>query len=77
MNQTEENIINNVKRITKELIIFKNTKQLSWMEVYKEVLKKLNIEKEYNNHTLLIYVVKEISKLGYEINSKPFNLEKK
>ena len=55
------------------LITYDNKNNLSWMKAYKEVLKNLNIQ---NTNTLLLNVVKEITKRGYDIIDSPFKLEK-
>lgn len=68
--------IETVKEITDNLINYKNTKNLSWSKVYNNVLKKLNLEKEIENNMLKIYVIREISTRGYDLNTNPFSLEK-
>lgn len=62
--------------IVEELLTYKNDKNLSWMTVYKKILKKLNLEDHYNNHKLLSTVVTKITRLGYDITDNPFKLDK-
>ena len=63
-------------KIVKELLIYKNKNKLSWMTVYKEILKKLNLENYKDNNKLLNSVVKKITRLGYDITDNPFKLDK-
>ena len=63
----------NTNLVVDTLISYDNKNNLSWMKVYKEVLKSLSIE---DSTTLLLNVVKEITKRGYDIIDIPFKLEK-
>jgi len=74
--EIDKDIIEEVNKITEELMNYKNNKKLSWMKVYKEVLKKLNLENKINDHRLLSNVVTKITRLGYDISDKPFKLDK-
>lgn len=76
MKEIDEDILEEVNKITKALLSYNNTKNLSWMKVYKEVLKILNIENKYKDHRLLSNVVTKITILGYDIIDNPFKLEK-
>lgn len=62
-----------VKIIIDNLLQYDNKDNLSWTKVYKEVVKKLNIN---DNNLLLANVVKEITNRGYDIIGEPFRLEK-
>lgn len=76
MNEIPKDIINEVNKITNKLIVYKNNKKLSWIEVYKDILKELNLEDKINNHKLLSNVVTKITRLGYDIQDNPFKLDK-
>jgi len=76
MKEIDKDLLEVVNKITEELISYNNKKNLSWMKVYKEVLKKLNLEDRYNDHRLLSNVVTKITVLGYDIIDNPFKLEK-
>lgn len=65
-----------VKEVTDKIVNYQNINKLSWMEVYKDVLKSLNIENEYENHTLLNNVIRKITVLGYDIEPYPFELKR-
>lgn len=65
----------NVDKITEEIIKYENKDNLTWTSSYKDVLKSLNMEKEINNDKLLIYVVRRITQLGYDIIPFPFKLK--
>ena len=73
MREIPKEIINDVLKITNELLVYKNEKKLSWIKAYKDVLKKLNIEE---NDTILTNVVTQITRLGYDIEDNPFSLTK-
>lgn len=76
MREIPEDIIEDVKKIAEELVVYKNKKKLSWTEAYKDVLIKLNMEDKINDNRLLTNVVTQITKLGYDIEGYPFKLEK-
>lgn len=63
----------NIKEITDALLNYDNTDNLSWLEVYKKILNKLNIQ---DNSTILSNTVREITNRGYIIQGYPFKLEK-
>ena len=69
-------IKDDVDKITDEIINYQNINNLSWLEVYKEILKKLNMEEKNTDHSLLIKVIRKITYLGYDIVDKPFKLKK-
>ena len=69
-----DNIKNDVEKITKAIINFNNNTKLSWMQVYKKILKDLHYDKEINNNILLINVVRNITIHGYDIITDPFEL---
>ena len=64
-----------VIKIVDEVFKYNNNTKLSWTGVFNDILKKMNLEEETNNDMLLIYVVRRISKLGYDIIPTPFRLE--
>lgn len=64
-----------MNQIVDKIISFDNKDELTWIEVYRQVLKSLNINK-INDDSLLIDTVKELTRLGYDIYDKPFRLEK-
>ncbi len=64
-----------VIKIVDEVFKYNNKTELSWTGVFKDVLKRMNLEHEIDNNMLLIYVVRRISKLGYDIIPIPFRLE--
>lgn len=76
MKEIDKDILEEVNKITETLISYNNKNNLSWMKVYKEVLKNLNIEDKYKDHRLLSNVVTKITILGYDIIDNPFKLEK-
>lgn len=76
MKEIDKDILEEVNKITETLISYNNTKNLSWMKVYKEVLKILKLEEKQKDHKLLSNVVTKITILGYDIIDNPFKLEK-
>ena len=68
--------INIVNQITDELLIYENKENQSWTTCYKNVLKKLKLDKKSNDDKLLSYVVTKITQLGYDIEAIPFKLTK-
>lgn len=76
MREIPSDIINDVNKITNELMVYKNEKNLSWMKAYKDILKKLNMENRQDDVKLLSNVVTQITRLGYDIMDNPFKLEK-
>ena len=64
---------NQINIVVDTLIKYDNKNNLSWMKVYKEILEGLNIP---DTNELLLNVVKEITKRGYDITDAPFKLEK-
>lgn len=71
-----ENVETEVTKVTDKIINYQNINKLSWMEVYKDVLKSLNIEDKYNDNTFLNSVIRKITILGYDIEAYPFKLER-
>lgn len=70
----KEAIMNNkINEIVIELLNYNNKKNLSWLEVLKELLKEKDLE--YNDKNVNM-VIKELSKRGYDIIIFPFKLEK-
>lgn len=67
---------NTIYDLTDDIIQYENRRNLSWIEVYKEVLKKRKMEDKYTDDNLLRNVVKEITKRGYDIIGYPFKLER-
>lgn len=76
MIEIPENIIEDVNKITEELIKYKNDKNLSWTSSYKEILTKLNMQEKNKDIKLLSYVVTNLTRLGYDIEGIPFKLIK-
>lgn len=72
MNEIQKDI----NKITNELLVYKNEKNLSWIGVYKDVLNNLNMSEKKEDIKLLINVVKKITRLGYDIHDNPFSLTK-
>lgn len=76
MREIPEDILNDVKKITNEVIKYDNKDNLSWTEVFKEVLKNLNMNNRKDKDLLLTNVVTMITNLGYDIEPIPFKLKK-
>ena len=76
MRKIPKDILNDVNKITNELIKYQNPKKLSWNKSYKEVLKKLNMHDKEYDPILLTNVVTQITRLGYDIEDNPFKLTK-
>lgn len=76
MRKIPEDIINDVNKITNELINYHNKDNLSWTNTYKNILKKLNMKDKINDDRLLTNVVTQITRLGYDIEANPFKLTK-
>ena len=74
MKQIPKDIIEEVNKITNELLIYKNEKKLSWIRAYKDVLEKLNMQDKKEDIKLLTNTVTQITRLGYDIQDNPFNL---
>ena len=66
-------LLKDVYLVVDKLISYDNKDNLSWMQVYKEVLKELEIE---NSDLLLSSIVKELSNRGYDIIDDSFRLER-
>lgn len=64
-----------VDKITEEVIKYENKDNLTWTSAYKDILRKLNMEKEINDDKLLIYVVRRITQRGFDIIPFPFKLK--
>ncbi|MBQ8192954.1 MAG: hypothetical protein IJZ46_02670 [Bacilli bacterium] len=76
MKEIQEDIINDVEIITNEVVKYNNIDNLSWMEVYNDVLTKLNMNNRDDKDILLTNVVTMITRLGYDIEAIPFELKK-
>ena len=76
MREIPEDIIDEVNKIAEELVVYKNEKNLTWTQAYKDVLTKLGLENKKNDDRLLTNVVTKITRLGYDIEGIPFKLKK-
>ena len=76
MREIPKDILEDVTKVTNELLVYKNQNQLSWIKVYKDVLNKLNIQNKKEDIKLLTNVVTQITRLGYDIQDNPFSLTK-
>ena len=76
MFEIPKEIKEDVTKIIEYLIAFNNEKKLSWLQVYKETLKKLNLEDKVNDNILLSSTVKQLTNQGYDIIGEPFKLER-
>ena len=76
MREIPNDIIDDVNKVVNELIAYKNEKNLSWIRVYKDILKKLNMDNKKEDVKLLRNVVTKITRLGYDIMDNPFKLKK-
>lgn len=76
MREIPKNIIEDVNKITNELIVYKNEKNLSWIRSYKYILDKLDMTDRKEDINLLTNVVTKITILGYDIQDNPFSLTK-
>lgn len=76
MRKIPNDIIDDVNKVVNELIAYKNEKNLSWIRVYKDILKKLNMDNKKEDVKLLRNVVTKITRLGYDIMDNPFKLKK-
>ena len=64
----------NINLVVDTLIKYDNKDNLSWMMVYKSILKELNLDNMISNSIFLRDVVKKISRDGYDIYDNPFKL---
>ena len=64
----------NINLVVNTLIKYDNKDNLSWMMVYKSILKELNLGNMISNSIFLRDVVKKISRDGYDIYDNPFKL---
>ena len=64
----------NINLVVNTLIKYDNNDNLSWMMVYKSILKELNLDNMISNSIFLRDVVKKISRDGYDIYDNPFKL---
>lgn len=76
MKEIPKDIIEEVNKITFKLLTYKNQKNLSWMQAYKDVLKELKMTSQKENINILTNVVTQITRLGYDIQDNPFSLTK-
>ena len=64
----------NINLVVNTLIKYDNKDNLSWMMVYKSILKELNLDNMISNSIFLRDVVKKISRDGYDIYDNPVKL---
>lgn len=64
------------KIIANNIINNTNEKKLSWNDIYKNEINKLDNKENLDKTLLLMNIVKEISKQGYSIEDNPFRLIK-
>ena len=64
----------NINLVVNTLIKYDNKDNLSWMMVYKSILKELDLDNMISNSIFLRDVVKKISRDGYDIYDNPFKL---
>ena len=76
MREIPEDIVDIVNKITDELVVYKNEKGLSWTSAYKDVLDTLDMGDKKNDDRILTNVVTKITQLGYDIEDKPFKLNR-
>ena len=76
MREIPEDIIDDVGKITQELVVYENKKNLTWTQAYKDVLSQLGLEDKKNDNRLITNVVRKITRLGYDIEGFPFKLKK-
>ena len=76
MRKIPEDIIDEVNKITQELRVYENKKNLTWTQAYRDVLTKIGLEKRKTDNRLLTNVVTKITRLGYDIEGFPFALKK-
>lgn len=63
-----------INKIVDLLVKYQNKDNLTWTQVYKNIVKKLNLDIKDNK--LLSSTIKEITNRGYDIIGEPFQLEK-
>ena len=73
MFEIPKEVLKDVYLLVDNLMSYENEDNLSWMQVYKGLLRKLEID---NSNLLLSSVVKELTSRGYDIIDDPFKLEK-
>ena len=66
------NELENISLLVDKIISYENTDNLSWIRVYKKLLKELNL---VDSNSLLSNTVKELTNRGYDIIDEPFRLE--
>ena len=76
MREIPGDIIDEVDKITQELVVYENKKNLTWTQAYRDVLTKLGLENKKNDNRLLTNVVTKITRLGYDIEGFPFALKR-
>lgn len=70
----EQEVAKEVELVVQTLIDYKNPEKLNWMQAYRDVLKKLNMEDKIPDNLFLHYVVRGISRKLYLIKDEPFRL---
>ena len=63
-----------INKIVDLLVKYQNKDNLTWTQVYKNIVKKLNLD--IRDNKLLSSTIKEITNRGYDIIGEPFQLEK-
>ena len=76
MREIPKEILNDVEKITNEIVKHENKNNLSWTGVFNDVLIKLNMNNRDDKDILLTNVVTMITRLGYDIEAIPFKLKK-
>lgn len=76
MREIPEDIINDVNKIAEKLVVYKNKKNLTWTQAYRDVLTNIGLENKKNDDRLLTNVVTKITRMGYDIEAIPFKLTK-
>lgn len=71
-----DDMFDEVNKITHRIIMYRNPKKLNWIPSYNEILTQMGKGDQLKNHKLLIYVVRRITELGYDICDEPFRLER-
>lgn len=74
MHEIPEDIVDDVNKIAEALVVYKNKKNLTWTQAYRDVLTELNMEDKKEDNKLLTNVVTKITRMGYDIEGFPFKL---
>ncbi len=76
MIEIPEEIKKEVYNIVNYLEKYDNKDNLSWITVYKKIIKELEIAPKGKDNILLSSTIRELTNRGYDIISEPFKLEK-